>query len=268
MMYRYRYYVLKEYKVQSTKYVVLFFTVRIRYFYRTELLRLLLAMPWLSLAVMLNAQVSVSGHWDPMSVGTDLACSACELFVEQYLSKCSHYVYGAGKREIEGGRSVVSVYQERILSIFEEFDPAMARGKKRKKVEGVLAKQVKKGLFPARRIHDVYTKLCEKYGIEPEEIYEGLKPTGTEKERKLRLTLAALNSTLEEVASKEVQWAISGVEPNRKYVDFDKAMSSGNAESISSGGDIKDQLEKAFKFHAGNHKDLLTVKRIHTFSQE
>ena len=199
--------------------------------------------------------------WDPLSIGADLACSACELFIEQYLSKCSHYVYGAGKREVEGGRSILSVYEERMFEVYEEFEPEMARGKKRKKVEKVIAREVKKGLYPARRIHELYSKVCEKYGVDPEGIYEGLKPTGTPEERKQRLTEAALNSTLEHVKSKDVQWAVSGSEPNRKYIDFNKAMQGGTSESISSGGDIADQLSKAFEHYTSNFNETLTVIR-------
>lgn len=204
--------------------------------------------------------LAAAEEWEPASIGADLACSGCELFVEQYLSKCSHYVYGAGKKEVEGGQSVLKVYQERMFSVYGEHEPAMTRGKKRKKVEAIIAREVKKGLFPARRIHEVYVKVCEKYGIEPEEIYEGLQPTGSMEERKLKLTEAALNATLKHVKAKDVQWAISGNEPNRKFIDFNKAMTDGTADSISSGGDIADKLEKVFTYLARLYNQTLTVR--------
>eukprot|EP00966_Prymnesium_polylepis_P230295 5328766-Prymnesium_polylepis.1 len=99
----------------------------------------------------------------------------------------------------------------------------MARGKKKKKVQAIIGKEIKKGMFPARRVHELYTMLCEKFGVEPEEIYEGLKATGSAEERKLKLTHAALNATLEHVTDKNQQWAMSGSEPTRKFVDFNKA---------------------------------------------
>jgi len=151
------------------------------------------------------------------------------------------------------------VYQDRIFGVYEEFEPTMARGRKRKKVDKIINREIKKGLFPARRIHEIYAKLCEKYKVEPEEVYEGLTPTGTPEERKLRLTQAALNATVHHVTDKGQQWAIAGAEPNRKFVDFNKAMSQGTSESISSGGDCGEKLEKTFNFHAATYNETLTT---------
>lgn len=38
----------------------------------------------------------------------------------------------------------------------------MGRGRKKKKVEKIISREVNKGLFPARRIHELYVKMCAK----------------------------------------------------------------------------------------------------------
>ena len=52
--------------------------------------------------------------------------------------------------------------QERIFEIYEEYEPSMGRGRKKKKVEKIISREVNKGLFPARRIHELYVKMCAK----------------------------------------------------------------------------------------------------------
>ena len=142
--------------------------------------------------VVLSLAFARAGEFDPLSLGADLSCSACEMFMEQFLSKCSHYLYGAGKREVEGGKSVLSMYKERIFDLYEEHEPPMSKGKKKKKVEKIISREIKKGLFPARRIHELYVMICEKYEVMPEAIYEGEVAKGTETERKEVLVLVRL----------------------------------------------------------------------------
>lgn len=210
---------------------------------------------WLLLAAPLAGEEA----WHPLSLGEDLACSACGLFIDVYLSKCSHYLYGAGKAELDAHTSVLSVYEARLMALYEEFDPPMTKGVKRKKVKELLGKEAKKGLFPARKLHEVYSELCKRYGVEPQEIYEGEVAKGSPEEQRLRLTKAALSAALSHVNAKGQQWATTGEAPHRKYVDFNKAMEGGTAESISSGGDIAENILKTFTFLATNHNETLTV---------
>ena len=85
---------------------------------------------------------------------------------------------------------------------------------------------------------------------------EEYKPAAQE-DGKRELADAALVATVASVKSG-TQWAIVGDKPERKYVDFQKAMQSGAMSNLQMGGHVTDDLHAAFSALASAHRGLLT----------
>lgn len=76
-------------------------------------------------------------------------------------------------------------------------------------------------------------------------------------EGKLELAEAALDATVAS-AKGGTQWAVVGTAPERKYVDFNKAMQGGTMNNLRMGQDVAEGLHAAFSTLAEEHRGLLT----------
>merc|ERR1712070_41676 len=107
---------------------------------------------WLTMSHdVLALLLSVAAH--VATLDSDLQCSACNMFVETYLTESA--------KRWQSEPSVFDVYRDRLVKIYEEHNPAKLRT-----VESFLLRS--KGTE-----HDLYRKVCKKYTLEVEEEYTG-----------------------------------------------------------------------------------------------
>lgn len=132
--------------------------------------------------------------------------------------------------------------------------PPLPSSARKIKVEEVLERAKKQ-----RRLHPLYLKLCAHFGLnETEPLYKGMEAMLKGKERRTRKSFLALEAIKETLAGiNDTQWALSGNEGERKFLDFNQAQRNGDTGSISMGGDVGDKLKKAFATLAANHSELL-----------
>lgn len=130
------------------------------------------------------------------------------------------------------------VYKQRISAIYKEHAPEKLR-----LVEGMLK-------YYKGREHNLYQKVCYKYNTAIEPAYTKEDADSPEEELAWKESQAkgAMDKVIAEVSKEGKQWAVSGKEGERKYVDFNKAMNSGDQmDNLSMGGDVAKQLEECFK---------------------
>lgn len=153
------------------------------------------------------------------SLDAGLQCSACEHFINGFYAASTKLVFRATKKA-----SVAKVYKERLVAIYEQHSPD-----KLASVDSLLARA--KG-----KEHDLYVRVCTKYGIAEEAEYKGSESL-QELEEKKKLIERALDTTIEDV--KTQSWAESDNEGRKIFVDFQKAMSGGSISgSISMGPEV------------------------------
>jgi hypothetical protein len=142
--------------------------------------------------------------------------------------------------------SVAKTYEQRIKSVYEKHA--------KDKVKGVAALLKKaKG-----KEHELYERVCNKYAVDAETEYK--LPAKGDKEEAMWKYAAGEEALVLAVASatKEgVQWAKSGKDGDRKYVDFNKAMMSGTIENISMGGDVGTELKGCFAHLSKEHENTI-----------
>ena len=183
---------------------------------------------------------------DAEALGADRHCSACNLFIEQYLLGANGPVF-----HTERDRSARGVYKARLFAIYKEHAPG-----KERLIDGMLR-------YYRGREHSLYQKACHKYGVPIEPAYSKEEADAPEEEVAWRESqaLGALATVVEGVEKGDTQWAVSGAEGSRRYIDFNKAASGalGPMDHLSMGGDVKEQLAECFKAFAANHSKLLAL---------
>jgi len=186
--------------------------------------------------------VATDPGFDPSTLGRDLYCSSCQQFVEAFLMAANTPVFTT-KRD----KSPRSIYKRRISAIYRQHNP-----EKLQLVDGMLRHY-------RDREHSLYQKVCYWYGeaIEPAYTKDDMDSEEEEYAWKSAHAQLAMDQVHDDIRTKETQWAVSGSEPDRKYIDFNKAMSGGNMGTISTSGEYKTQLEEAFAYYAAEHGMLL-----------
>mmetsp|Transcript_32276 Transcript_32276/g.62166 ORF Transcript_32276/g.62166 Transcript_32276/m.62166 type:complete len:218 (+) Transcript_32276:65-718(+) len=176
--------------------------------------------------------------------GEDLYCSACQMFIESYMITANKPVF-LTKRD----KTAKGVYKQRISAIYREHNPDSLRV-----VDGML--KIYKG-----KEHLLYQKVCYKYNTAIEPAYSKEDADSIEEEVAWKEAQAgkALDEVMEKIKVKDAQWAIAGKEGNRRYVDFNKAMSSGDSmDNMSMGGNVGKELEECFSMFRTDHLKMLT----------
>ena len=212
--------------------------------------------------------------------GADLACSACTLLVEEFHSRCASTVFKTGKAT---PASTQKLYKQWVQQILKE-----------KNVSPNTQKRLLAELANANgKEYAIYARLCKRHGITPEpeqtdEEDDGDTEGEVERKQGLAEVPAAFESTspptamlacfcadavhaarpgqeaLEKVVSsvKESgsQWALVGLEGSRKYIDFNKAMTSGQSmNNLQMSPQVSDSLQGAFSALAEEHGHVLTT---------
>ena len=188
----------------------------------------------------------------------DLECSACSLFINEFFNavvRAPSALFKEGTStknlwyENSGQITPAKVYEQRIRAIYKENAP-----KKTRRVYNLMKKY-------AGKEYDLYLRICDKYQVTPEPEYESPDDEDDDEERnawKNRASEEALE-TVKSLPTKEgMQWALSGATGKRKFVDFNKLMSSGGAmENLSMGGHVSEQLGTCLDHLAVVHSEEL-----------
>ena len=127
-------------------------------------------------------------------LGRDLLCSACGHFVETFFNELEK-----AKPVIQAGKvpSAHTVYRERLQEIFLKHDPA-----KVKTADHLLQKS---GIG---REHDLYLKVCNKYGVPPEDEFDPENDLEEDFVEKDIATEDALQRAINSVNGGKVKWAV------------------------------------------------------------
>lgn len=163
----------------------------------------------------------MQAHFSTALEGADLACSACKLFIEQYHQQCAKIVF-------KTPASVKSVYRKRFEKILKE--KAMSKTT----ADRLLAEL--RAAHPGSE-HALYTKLCKRKNVVCEEEYTDSPAGNDDVAAKLELAGQALDKTLA-FPKGGTQWAVSGGDGKRQYVDFNKAMQGGIMSNLQSGSPL------------------------------
>ena len=194
----------------------------------------------LCVCLLLGAALPV-GASDCADLSPDLQCSACGHFVSTFfaeVAKETHVFGGAGP-------SAFGVYRERLRDIYATHAPEKA-----KTVDTLLRRS-------AGKEHALYERVCEKYGLDPEDEWAPEEDAEDAEERDAA-TEAALERAREYPTASKVQWAMVGPEGQRKYQDFQKAISAGGTLSgLEMGPQITEQLQGCFEEFAVKGEDVL-----------
>ena len=109
----------------------------------------------------------------------------------------------------------------------------------------------------------MYVRLCKRHGITPEPEHAEAAAAaedsdGDPAERKQRLAEEALESVVSGVKGGSTQWALTGEEGSREYVDFNKAMQGGVMTNMQMGPQVGEALHSVFEALASEHSHTLT----------
>merc|ERR1712087_2733 len=186
-----------------------------------------------ALSVLLLSPLAVSSRCDAEDPGADLYCGACELFIDSYLMAANGPVFHTKRDSSPRG-----VYKQRISAIYKEHAPEKLR-----LVEGMLK-------YYKGKEHSLYQKVCYKYNtaIEPAYTKEDAESPEEEIAWKESQARGAMDKAVKDVKKEGTQWAVKGKEGERKYVDFNKAMNSGDQmDNLSMGGDVGKKIAECFE---------------------
>ena len=188
---------------------------------------------------------------------SDLHCSACSIFIDEFFNSVARapsalFKEGTSTKNLwhDGVQKLTAanVYEQRIRKIYKAEAP-----KKLRRVHGLMKKY--KG-----DEYNLYVRVCGKYGVTPEPEYEAPEDDEEDEEERNAWKYKVAEEALEIVKElpKKGQWAVSGVEGNRKFADFNKLMSSGGTmENLSMGGHVSDNLSGCINYLADTYKDDL-----------
>lgn len=218
-----------------------------------------------SIIIALLCIVQVINAEDPCSsLGRDLECSACSNFIEGVFTEVSRapsaLVKKGGstnnlwheKKDSKKSKPATAekVYEQRIKAIYKTHAPDKEKG------VSALLKKSKGGE------HELYVRICTKYGVSPEAEYDPKAVTApSEDDTALWKFAAAEEAIAATVASasaeSKIQWAKSGVDGKRAFVDFNKAMQGGTLENLSMGGDVSKELHACMSHLAKEHENTI-----------
>lgn len=188
---------------------------------------------------------------------SDLDCSACSIFIDEFFNSVARapsalFKEGTSTKNLwhDGVQKLTAanVYEQRIRKIYKAEAP-----KKLRRVHGLMKKY--KG-----DEYNLYVRVCGKYNVTPEPEYEAPEDDEDDEEERNAWKYKVAEEALEIVKElpKKGQWAVSGVEGNRKFADFNKLMSSGGTmENLSMGGHVSDNLSGCINYLADTFKDDL-----------